>query len=115
MKLEYLADGSPDRPLIRLYDFTAAEAGGAAERVEFHRLPFVEPVGGCRLALVCGSWDQSVIRGSGRAEFECRFTAGNWDNVAGLVEPFAASAVGFQWLAGSPGESALLLSVSGQW
>jgi hypothetical protein len=38
-----------------------------------------------------------------------------WDNVAGLIEPFEHSAGGFQWLAGVPGEAALLLSASGQW
>jgi hypothetical protein len=126
MKLEYLADGSPDCPLIRLYDFTSAEAeqlhaaiiglaAGSAERVEIHRLPFVEAVGGCRLTLIRRAWDQAVLRRNGPAEFECGFTAGTWDNVAGLVEPFAESQGGFQWLAGVPGEAALLLSSSGQW
>jgi len=126
MKLEDLAAGSPDCPLIRLYDFTPAEAyqlhaavsglaSDATERVEVDRLPFVEPVGGCRLALVRRSWDQAVVSGAGPAEFECGFTAGTWDNIAGLMEPFAARAGGFQWLAGRPGEAALLLSSSGQW
>jgi hypothetical protein len=125
MKLEYLADGSHDCPLLRLYDFTPAEAGqflatvaglasGAAERVEVHRLPFVEPVDGCRLSLARRSWDQALVR-VGPSAFECAFTAGTWDNVAGLVEPFANDAGGFQWLAGSPGEASVLLSVSGQW
>jgi hypothetical protein len=128
MKLEYLADGSPDCPLIRLFDFNLAEAqqllaaltplaSGAGERVELHGLPFVEPVNGCRLALVRRSWDQAIIRGNGPCEFECGFTADTWDNVAGLVEPFAQGAGGFQWLAGVPGEPALLLSASssGEW
>ena len=99
MKLDYLADGSPDRPLLRLYDFTPAEAGqllaavaglasGAAERVEVHRLPFVEPLGGCRLSLVRRPWDQAVVRVSPSA-FECGFTAGTWENVAGLIGPRA--------------------------
>jgi hypothetical protein len=124
MKLEYLPAGSSDCPLIRLYDFTREEvrqfhvavsalATGAADRVEVHRLPFVEPVAECRLVLVRSGWDQAVIRRA--IEFECGFTAGTWDNVAGLVEPFAQSARGFQWLAGVPGEAALLLSASGQW
>jgi hypothetical protein len=125
MKLEYLADGSPDCPLLRLYDFTPAEAGqllavvaglasGEDKRVEVDRLSFVEAIGGCRLALVCKSWDQAVLW-VGPLAFECGFTAGTWDNVAGLVEPFAESAGGFQWLAGSPGEASMLLSASGQW
>ena len=79
MKLEYLIDGSPKRPRIRLYDFTPAEAGGlrgavselaseAVQRIEVHGLPFVEPVGGCELALVRNSWDQGVLR-AGTSKF----------------------------------------------
>ena len=125
MKPEYLAEGSPDCPLLRLHNFSPPEAeqllaavsrlaSGAAERVEVHQLPFVEPVGGCRLALVRWPWDQAVLR-VGPSAFQCGLTAGTWDNVAGLIEPFAENAGGFQWLAGSPGEASLLLSVSGQW
>ena len=125
MKLDYLADGSPDCPLLRLYDFTSVEAGqlltavselatGMTDRVEVHRLAFVEPVGGCQLFLVRSSRDQAVAR-VGPLEFACGFTAGTWDNVAGLIEPFTASAGGFQWLTGSSGEASLLLSASGQW
>jgi hypothetical protein len=126
MKLDYIAPDSRHRPLLRLYDFTPAEAGqllasvtalasGTAERIEVHLLPFVEAVGGCRLTLVRRTRDQAVVRGAGPADFVCGFTTGTWDNVAGFVEPFARSASGFQWLAGVPGEASLLLSVSGEW
>ena len=126
MKLEYLGDGSTDCPLLRLYDFTPMEAAqllsaigalaaGLAERVEVDRLPFVEPVGNCRLTLLGRSWDQAVTRACRPTEFECGFTADTWDQVAGLVEPFAGGAGGFQWLAGVPGEATLLLSDSGVW
>jgi len=126
MKLEYLTDGSPDCPLLRLYDFKPAEAGrlhaavaslasGITARVEVHRLPFVEPIAGCRLTFVRRGWDQAVVRGAAQGEFECGFTADTWENVAGLVEPFANGPSGFQWLAGTPGEAALLLSATGQW
>ncbi len=125
MKLEYLADGAPDCPLIRLYDFAAAEAAqlaatvgglasGSVDRVETHRLPFVEPIDGCQLTLVRRSWDQAAIR-VGMSAFECGFTADTWGNVAGLIEPFAKGADGFQWLGGSPGEAVVLFSASGGW
>jgi hypothetical protein len=125
MKLDYLDDESLECGLFRLYDFTIDEAGrlrdaitqlasGAAERIEINRLPFVEPIGGCRLYFVRRSWDQAVVRVS-PSTFECGFTAGTWENVAGLIEPFTESAAGFQWLAGSPGEAEVLLSASGQW
>jgi hypothetical protein len=125
VRLEYLPDGSPDCPLVRLYDFTPAEAAalgaaisdlaaGRTARVAVHELPGVVAVGGCQLVLRARSWEQAVI-GVGPAAFECGFTAATWDNVAGLVEPFAAGSHGYQWLAGVPGEVSLLLSVSGQW
>jgi hypothetical protein len=126
MKLEYLAEGSPDCPIIRLYDFTESEAkqfhslvtalaSTTVERVEVHRLEFVEAVDGCRLTLVNRSWDQAVFQKAKPAEFECGFTPGTWDNVACLVEPFTKGACGFQWLAGVPGEATILLSPYGQW
>jgi hypothetical protein len=125
MRLEYLPDGSPDCPLIRLFDFTPAEAArlgtavtdlaaGRVEQVAVHDLLGVVPLGGCKLVLRRRSWDQALVR-VGPCAFECGFTAGAWDNVAGLVEPFAAGNSGFQWLAGIPGEAALLLSVGGGW
>jgi hypothetical protein len=127
MKLESLADGSPGCPLLRLYDFTpgeaarlreavAALASGIAERVELHDLPWVEPAGGCRLAVARRTWDQAIVRRAEPATFECAFTADTWANIAGLIEPFAdGDATGFQWLADVPGEAALLLSVTGRW
>ena len=126
MKLEYLADGSPDCPLIRLYAFTPAEAkqllvaveslaNGKEQRIDLNRLPFVETVDGCELTLVAQSWDGAVIRRGEPSEFECGLTRGSWGNVAALIEPLAEGAAGFQWLAESPGEAALLLSRSGRW
>jgi hypothetical protein len=126
MKLEYLATGSPDCPLIRLYDFKPLEASAlhaaiaslateAADQVEIHQLPFVKVVEGCRLTLVRSTRDQAVISKGRLPDFECRFTAGTWDNVADLMAPFAVSARGFQWLTGVPGEISVLLSASGEW
>jgi hypothetical protein len=126
MKLEYLAAGSPDCPIIRLYEFTSAEArqfhaavsalaSESVEQVVVHKLPFVGSVRDCRLTLVRRGWRQAIIYRAETGEFECGFTSAARDNVAGLVEPFAEGAAGFQWLAGVPVEAALLLSVSGEW
>jgi hypothetical protein len=124
MKLEYLPDGSPDCRLIRLYDFTPAEAGqlqlaigglaaGVAQSVAVNELPSVMSINECRLTLVRQKWDGAVVQ-RGPNQFECGFTPDTWDNVAGLVEPFTNDAAGYQWLAGVPGEASLLLSVDGQ-
>jgi hypothetical protein len=69
----------------------------------------------CRLALIRQTWDQAVTHGAEPNEFTCGYTPGTWDNVAGLIEPFAAGAAEFQWLAGAPGQAALVLSTSGLW
>jgi hypothetical protein len=125
MKLDYLADGSPNCPLLRLYDFTPVEAGRlraavselaneVTGEVDVHRLPFVDAVDEIRLTLVRMSRELGLSRVASQ-EFECGFTANTWDNVAGLIEPFATSAQGFQWLVELPGETGLLLSASGQW
>jgi hypothetical protein len=126
MKLDYLPDGSPDCPLVRLYDFTPAEAGqlqrvladlaaGRTSRIDVHCLPFVETVGGCRLVLVAQASDGAVYHRAWPTEFECGFLPDTWDNLAGLIEPFVAGSSGFQWLARTPGEVDLLLSADGRW
>jgi len=125
MQLECLANGSPVCPLIRLFDFSPAEAAqleaviknlaaGFNERSAVHELPWIVPISGCELLLLRRSWDQAVVQ-VGPSAFECGFTAATWDNVAGLVEPFAEGGTGYQRLAGIPGEASLLLSVSGEW
>ena len=128
MRLECLTSGSPECPLVRLYDFQPHEAAdlltainslasAAAERIEVHDLPFVESVGGCRLVFTGQHHDRAIVSGPNGNEFDCGFTAATWDNVAGLLEPFAKGDRGFQWLAGVPGDAALLISASsgGEW
>lgn len=122
MTLEYL----PDVPLIRLFEFTPAEAArfeaavvrlaaGDVERVDVHALEGVRSVGNCRLTFVVRPWDQAVVRTAGPATFECGFTAAEWDNVAGRIEPLTRGGSGFQWLASLPGEADILISMDGQW
>lgn len=126
MKLEIISEHGLNCPLIRLREFTLGEAAqlralvaglatNACQRVEVHRLPFVEAAGGCKLALVSCSWDQGMICSGEPTEFECGFTSGTWDNVVGLIEPLTQNANGFQWIAGSPGETGLLMSRAGDW
>ncbi len=122
MKLDYL---NFDRPIIRLYHFTADEAAdlmnaigslasGREKIVRVHSIPCVDALDGRRLTLARKPWDQAILK-TGDVECECGFTAEHWDNVAGLLEPFAAGSGGFQFLAGSPGEAKLLFSVTGEW
>jgi hypothetical protein len=127
MKLEFLASGSPDCPLIRLYDFDVA----AAERLRelFRRLSDasllcaslheqlgVEAIDGCRLDLRLGSRDCGIVQTT-PSSFECILTAEGWSQVVDLLEPFCGS-VGkprrYQWL-NEDGEVSLLLSPLGSW
>ena len=125
MKLEYLPGGSPECPLIRLYDFGQSEAKqlkelvkslatGDREKVALHNEAWVESVGGCSLNLRRGNRNQG-IRQSQTLRFECVLSSDGWSNVEGLLEPFCESnTTGFQWLTNG-GRVALLISRSGQW
>lgn len=125
MQLDFLSDDDSDCPLIRLYRFTPVEvvklhdavvelATRRIQEIVVHQLPFVEAIDGCQLTLCASSLDQSVMK-MNTSTFECRLTSETWDNVAGLIEPFAEGAGGYQWLAGSPDHAALLMSFTGDW
>ena len=127
MRLEYLPDGSPDCPLIRLYDFDhqtvsafrrliAELQSGSRQELVVHDLPDVEAVGGCQLVLEVGTRNLGVIPSRSANSFSCILTEAGWENVADLMEPFCepGHAGAFQWLSGE-GEIPLLLSVNGQW
>ena len=127
MRLEYLPNGSPDCPLIRLYDFDAVEAArllqlvlslsdGSVSRIILDAQQQVTSVDGCRLALVADGSDHGVIRTKTPHQFECSLTQTSWAHMAGLIEPFCGPSIpnGFQWL-DETSNIALLLSPNGLW
>jgi len=125
MNLEYLAEGSRDCPLIRLYGFNPAEARslrnlvrslatGESHSVAIHDELWAESVGGCRLTFRRGNRNQGV-REVHPMNFECVLTSDGWSNVEDLLDPFCNSHIaGFQWLT-SGGSVSLLFSQNGQW
>jgi hypothetical protein len=126
MKLQFLPDGSPDCPLIRLYDFEAADvvrlkelfdslAAGSRTDISLHEQKGIEPVGGCQLKLRVGKRDTGIVQ-KGPFTFECDLTPARWADVASLTEPFgeAAEANTYQWL-NEDGQISLLLSPNGTW
>jgi hypothetical protein len=126
VKLEYLPGGSPDCPLLRLYDFDATQAeqlravfaalaAGSLDSVALHDLPGVEAVGGCRLLLRAGRRDAGIVPTGEPMGFECVLTRATWDNVEGLAEPFTAGPRGYQWLVATAYSMPLLLSSDGLW
>src|SRR5882762_3408035 len=98
MKIEFLADGSQDCPLIRLYDFEYEGAvgllqvfislsNGGRDLIQLDHEPGFESVGGCRLTLRLGKRDLGVVERA-RAEFDCVLTQEGWDDIAARLEPF---------------------------
>jgi len=88
MRLEYLSEGSPDCPLLRLYDFSPPEAQqlyrvlraltrGALIESTIHQLPFVEPVGGCRLTCHIAT-STTLIRSVGNNAWGFSASAETW-------------------------------------
>ena len=126
MKLEYLAEGSPDCPLLRLYDFDVVEAvrlreafrslaTGAVRVLPLHEEWWIQPIEGCALELRLSSRDLGVVQRL-PSKFDCSLTAEGWIDMALLADTFCASLrpEGCQWLSDS-GEISLLLSPSGRW
>lgn len=126
MKLEYLAQGSPDCPLIRLYEFdtTGAKrlreafrslADGSRQDIPLHEEWWVESIAGCHLDLRLGERDLGVVERL-PSKFECVETPDSWLEIAAKVDPFCAgqSAENFAWL-DEEGEASLLLTPSGRW
>jgi hypothetical protein len=126
MKMEFLREGSPDCPLIRLFSFHRSEAislykivaalsTGSLHSAPLHSQPWIEPIGSCQLSLCLSEQDRGILS-TGPSTFECVLSAMAWDNVAGLIEPFCHSdaSTGYQWLTRASG-TALLLSTDGLW
>ena len=126
MKLEFLEDGSPDSPLIRLYAFDQAQATwlhgiflslayGGRDDVALQYESNVEPIDGCHLTLRLAQRDAGIVRCEG-STFECQFTSVEWEAIASLVEPFCESVEPnrYQWLT-ETGDAYLLLSSDGSW
>lgn len=126
MKLEYLAEGSPDCPLVRLYEFDATGAkrlreafrslaDGSRQDIPLHEEWWVESIAGCHLDLRLGTRDLGVVERL-PSKFDFVQTPESWSEIAAKVDPFCAghSPENFAWL-DEEGEASLLLSPSGRW
>ena len=126
MKLEYLASGSPDGPLVRLYEFdtTGAQrlreafrslADGSLEEMALHEEWWIKSIAGCQLKLRMGPRDLGIVERL-PSKFECTLTVEGWSEMASMVDPFCAgeSSEAAVWL-NEDGEASLLLTPSGRW
>jgi hypothetical protein len=125
MKMEFLKNGAPDCPLIRLYKFQPSEARslrrialqlarGRTQTVPLHKEQGILALGGCKLALSRGEMDRGVFE-TGPLEFIWALTGTGWLSVSGLIRPFSRiNSGGFQWL-WDGSKIRILLSCDGRW
>jgi len=125
MKLEFLAEGPSDCPLIRLYDFDVAGAmrlreafrclaDGSRQDIPLHEEWWIEPIAECHLDLRLGVRDLGIVQRL-PMRFESVLTAEAWADMASLVDPFCTGRSGeCSWL-DEQGEVRLLLSGDGEW
>lgn len=137
MKLEYLDDitrggafpfADPDK-LIRLYDFTVAEARALClaintkliegeQPLHLHELNFIEAIN-CTLTLAPSNSNRGIALPDDRRNFTCNLTRESYTTMANLVRHFAHAGhalSGYHWLYDpGPEQVALLLSADGSW
>lgn len=132
MKIEFLPDGSPDCPLIRIYGTSCDEfrelftrmqeiAEGTRDRLDIHAITWFQPIRGTSLTLTIAA--NESLHGHA-SKFEWKLSRDRCSELASLIEPFTGpGASGFQWLCGgrspypSPSNVAVLISCSadGSW
>lgn len=123
--MEFLESGSPDCPLIRLYEFKPSEAQslrrialqlakGRTASVRLHKEHGLQAISGCQLTLSRGGEDRGVNE-IGPFEFAWVLTPSGWLSVSGLLRPFSkTSPSGYQWLCDG-GKIRILISHDGRW
>jgi len=128
MKIEYIADGSADCPLIRLSghdpvatsrlrDACRALAAGNTDSVAIHTIEGFAPVGNVTLTAVATRRNRGVTQIGSPDMFQWELTPVWWSNVEGLLDPFCVSdptPTGYQWLDDS-GDASVLISPTGSW
>lgn len=113
MQLEFLATGSINCPLIRIYGTDPAGFRSLQLTVQqlaiqesitcaLHELPEIRAVAGCGLTMIASSANAGIRRIGAASRFEWELVPAKWSVVAGLIEPFARGLTNeaHQWLAG---------------
>jgi hypothetical protein len=127
VRLDFLETGSPDCPLIRIYGNNPGVcqrliqamrqlADGNSDEFSVGDILGVQPAESCVVIAKVGKWDSGVAR-VGRSVFHWVLTKGSWENVGGLMQPFAERLdCGFQWLDQTAcGSVRVLISADGRW
>jgi len=127
MKLEYFPDGSPDCPLILLYDtqqdsverlFSELRSLIDREtlRLAVHEMTGFQSFASCRLFFTLSQKDEGVVMLPDGYSFECRLCPETWQDVTEYLTPFKnkTDCSGFQWLS-REGKISLLISHNRSW
>ncbi len=117
MIIEYIPDGSPDCPLVRISETSRDDIQKlltALKRLSKREDEKIEMEGN-DIELICKSGEKDTgLRQITNHTFECVLACETWLQVYGLTEPFLEKQTGFQWLS-EDGPIRLLLSPAGAW
>lgn len=125
VKIEFLPDGSPDCPLIRMFEYqpnevealrTACRELADGKRTEFalHEQAWIESVGGCAFIWKAGTKDVGVRLPRPGDPFVFIFSDEGWREVEDKLLLFAPRSPGFNWLTDG-GDVEVLISNDGRW
>lgn len=126
MKIEFLADGAADCPLIRMYDYRTDEikmlcqvcrdlAEGRTREFALHDQPWVEPLAGCRFSWRANEKNVGVKRPSHGSEFVLLYNDEAWREVEAKLQEFTGEySGGYNWLT-HQGDVNVLISRDGGW
>jgi hypothetical protein len=126
MYLEYLADGAPECPLIRIIEPHSRGATALIQSVDrlisgqidcfnIAQIDGTEVAAG--LSVKCSRNTKSLgLRGLD-GHFQWILTTDEWRNVAALIYPFMNDDLrnGYQWLWDNPDQPRILFTRNGQW
>lgn len=125
MKVEFLAEGAAECPLIRLFDYRAGELErlliacselGDQRRAEFplHDQPWVESVAGCQFTWRAGARNAGVQLPASGTAFVLELAGEAWREVSDKLLPFIDGSGGYNWLT-NEGDVNVLISRDGTW
>ena len=122
MKLEFLSGGSPDCPLIRIFEFSVEQlsellgeirslAHGESTSFNLDSIAGAESIENLSLSFLAADQDEGLV---GQAPtFELRLRPLRWSEVEGLARALLGSSGGYQWLS-DEGVASVLLSSTGE-
>jgi len=125
VRIELIPDGSPDCPLIRLFDYRDNElellqiacrelANGQRAEFALHEQTWVEPQDGLRFTWKASAQDVGVELPALGDPFVLEFSDEAWREVDDKISRLMPAQTGFNWLT-NEGEVKVLLSRDGKW